>query len=49
MAKSNKHEIPRQVEALREKLRHHEYLYYVEDAPEVSDAQYDGRVPQSLP
>jgi DNA ligase (NAD+) len=30
-----------QVEALREKLRHHEHLYYVFDAPEVSDAQYD--------
>lgn len=30
-----------QIEALREKLRHHEYLYYVLDAPEVSDAQYD--------
>jgi DNA ligase (NAD+) len=31
----------RQIESLREKLRHHESLYYVEDAPEVSDAQYD--------
>lgn len=30
-----------QIESLREKLRHHEYLYYVEDAPKVSDAQYD--------
>jgi DNA ligase (NAD+) len=30
-----------QIESLREKLRHHEYLYYVEDTPEVSDAQYD--------
>ena len=30
-----------QIESLREKLRHHEYLYYVEDAPEISDAQYD--------
>lgn len=29
------------VEELRETLRHHEYLYYVEDAPEISDAQYD--------
>jgi len=26
---------------LREKLRHHEYLYYVLDAPEISDAEYD--------
>lgn len=29
------------INGLREKLRHHEYLYYVLDAPEVSDAQYD--------
>lgn len=29
------------IDALRETLRHHEYLYYVQDAPEVSDAQYD--------
>ena len=29
------------IEALREKLRHHEHLYYVLDAPEISDAQYD--------
>ena len=26
---------------MREKLRHHEYLYYVLDAPEISDAEYD--------
>ncbi len=41
MTKSNKHDVPQQLETLRETLRHHEYLYYVEDAPEVSDAQYD--------
>ena len=32
-----KHEI----EVLRDKLRHHEYLYYVLDQPEISDAAYD--------
>ena len=26
---------------MREQLRHHEYLYYVQDAPEISDAEYD--------
>ena len=31
----------KQVEALREKLRHHEHLYYVLDSPEISDAEYD--------
>lgn len=31
----------KQIEALREELRRHEHLYYVLDAPEVSDAEYD--------
>ena len=31
------------IDALREELRHHEYLYYVLDAPEWTDAQYDAR------
>jgi DNA ligase (NAD+) len=31
----------KKIEALREKIRHHEYLYYVLDAPEISDAQFD--------
>lgn len=29
------------IEALREQIRHHEYLYYVTDSPEISDAQFD--------
>lgn len=33
-----------QIEALREELRHHEHLYYVLDAPEWTDAQYDARM-----
>ena len=33
-----------QIEALREELRHHEHLYYVLDAPEWTDAQYDVRM-----
>jgi DNA ligase (NAD+) len=28
-------------EQLRAELRHHEHLYYVLDAPEISDAEYD--------
>jgi DNA ligase (NAD+) len=31
----------RRVEQLREEIRHHDYLYYVLDRPEISDAQYD--------
>ena len=33
-----------QIDALREELRHHEHLYYVLDAPEWTDAQYDARM-----
>ncbi len=31
----------KEIEALREKIRRHEYLYYVEDDPEISDAAFD--------
>jgi DNA ligase (NAD+) len=31
----------REVESLREQLRHHEHMYYVLDQPEISDAEYD--------
>jgi DNA ligase (NAD+) len=34
------------IEALREELRHHEYLYYVLDQPVWTDAQYDARMNQ---
>src|SRR5580698_1913040 len=30
-----------EIQELRDQLRHHEYLYYVEDCPELTDAQYD--------
>lgn len=30
-----------EIEKLRDELRHHEHLYYVLDAPVLSDAQYD--------
>jgi len=33
--------IAKKIEALRDKIRHHEYLYYVLDAPEISDADFD--------
>jgi len=29
------------IEALREKIRHHEYRYYVLDDPQISDAEFD--------
>ena len=30
-----------EIQQLREKVRHHAHLYYVANAPEVSDAEYD--------
>jgi DNA ligase (NAD+) len=33
--------IEKKIEALREKIRHHEYRYYVLDRPEISDAEFD--------
>lgn len=31
----------RKIDALREKIRHHEHLYYVLDSPTISDAEFD--------
>src|SRR5271156_3173586 len=36
----------KEISRLREELRHHEYLYYVEDDPEISDAAYDRSMKQ---
>jgi DNA ligase (NAD+) len=33
--------IEKKIEALREKIRHHEYRYYVLDDPEITDPQFD--------
>jgi len=33
--------VSQKIEKLREELRRHEYLYYVLDAPEISDAEFD--------
>jgi DNA ligase (NAD+) len=40
MPSANK-EVEKKIEALREKIRHHEYLYYVLDNPEISDPEFD--------
>ena len=34
-------DIRKKIEDLREKIRRHDYLYYVESQPEVSDKEYD--------
>ncbi|HEX3470163.1 MAG TPA: hypothetical protein VHT28_03170, partial [Silvibacterium sp.] len=33
--------VEEKIEKLREEIRHHEYLYYGLDAPEISDADFD--------
>src|SRR6266849_7620388 len=34
-------DIDKKIETLREKVRYHEYRYYVLDDPEISDAEFD--------
>ncbi len=34
-------DLGKKFESLRQKIRHHEYLYYVLDQPEISDAEFD--------
>jgi DNA ligase (NAD+) len=34
-------DLEKKIEGLREKIRHHEYLYYVLDQPEISDTDFD--------
>src|SRR5215471_7411963 len=34
-------DIEKQIETLREKIRHHEYLYFVLDQPEITDLEFD--------
>jgi DNA ligase (NAD+) len=37
----NQREAAKEIEKLKAEIRHHEYLYYVKDDPEISDAQFD--------
>ena len=34
-------DVQQKIDALREKIRHHEHRYYVLDDPEISDAEFD--------
>ena len=35
------HSVRQQVEELRQLIEHHNYKYYVEDSPEISDLEFD--------
>ncbi|HDL64542.1 MAG TPA: NAD-dependent DNA ligase LigA [Proteobacteria bacterium] len=37
----NKKDAEEKISHLRKEIRHHEYLYYVKDSPEISDYEYD--------
>jgi DNA ligase (NAD+) len=41
MAKAAPASVKKEIQELRERLRYHEYRYYVLDDPEISDAKYD--------
>lgn len=41
MADSVSASVSQRVDELREQLRHHDYLYYVEAKPQISDLEYD--------
>lgn len=40
-SKPARDDVVREIETLREKIRYHEYRYYVLDEPEISDAEFD--------
>jgi DNA ligase (NAD+) len=44
MAKKAPATLKKEAEGLREDIRHHEYLYYVADEPEISDAAFDRKM-----
>ncbi len=41
MSKPASSAVKKEIADLREKIRYHEYLYYVVDEPEISDAKFD--------
>jgi DNA ligase (NAD+) len=41
---ANNAAIAKQIEKLREELRRHEYLYFVQDEPEISDIKFDQKM-----
>ncbi|MGA9186529.1 MAG: NAD-dependent DNA ligase LigA [Candidatus Acidiferrales bacterium] len=46
MSSAKSSEAANKIASLREKIRHHEHLYYVKDDPELSDAGFDRLIQQ---
>jgi DNA ligase (NAD+) len=42
----NPDKVKGQIEKLRAEINRHNYLYYIQDSPEISDAEYDGLIRQ---
>lgn len=42
MTNKNLKQIEKEIEKLRDQIRHHDYLYYVLSQPKISDTEYDG-------
>jgi len=40
----NSHKNQNRPHTLREEIRHHDYMYYVMNQPEISDTEYDGLI-----
>lgn len=41
MSDQQQDEVSQRIQKLRDEIEHHSYLYYVKDAPEISDAAFD--------
>ena len=48
VATVTKSQAARRIEQLREEIRRHDYLYYVKDAPEIPDEEYDALVQELI-
>lgn len=44
----DREKIRQQIEDLRDKIRYHDYRYYVLDQPEITDSEYDQLVRQLI-
>jgi len=48
MTEISKQQAKGKIEALRNQIEHHDYLYYVENSPEISDSEYDALIKELI-